>query len=242
MKTAIVTGASGGIGSAISKILSRNGYNVLINYNNSEEKAKSLMKEIIDEGGSCDIFKADVSDETQVSSMIDYTLDIFGDIDLLVNNAGIDEIKLFSDFSLTQWQKIIDVNLTGTFLTSKKVAPIFIHKKSGKIINITSMWGQVGASCEVPYSSAKAGIIGFTKSLAKELAPSNITVNGVAPGVIDTNMMAGFSADELEDIISEIPLGRMGTPDDVAKSVLFLAEDGDYITGQIIAVNGGYVI
>lgn len=243
MKTAIITGASRGIGRGIARCLSQNGWQVVINYSTSKNEAEMLFQEISAAGGSAEIFCADVRDAASVRRMTDFALERFGDIDLIVNNAGIQSVKLISDFSADEWHNMLDTHLTGAFNTVQAVLPTFIHKKSGKIINISSMWGQTGASCEVPYSTAKAGLIGFTKALAKELAPSGITVNCVAPGVIDTDMLKRFSEDDKALITEDIPLGRIGACKDIAQAVLYLAEaSGDYITGQVLAVNGGMVI
>ena len=243
MKTAIITGASRGIGREIALCLAKNDYNVVINYNKSEQNAVDLQREITSLGKKAEIFCADVKNRDQVDGMIAFTLEKFGDIDLLVNNAGIQSVKLISDFSSDEWQEMLDTHLTGAFNTVQAVLPTFIHKKSGKIINISSMWGQTGASCEVPYSTAKAGLIGFTKALAKELAPSQITVNCIAPGVIETDMLKRFSDADRKLIEEDIPLGRIGNPSDIANAVLYLANSsGDYITGQVLSVNGGMVI
>lgn len=243
MKTAIITGASRGIGREIALCLAKNDFNVVINYNKSEKEAVDLQREITALGKRAEIFCADVKNRDQVDCMIAFTLEKFGDIDLLVNNAGIQSVKLISDFSLDEWKDMLDTHLTGAFNTVQAVLPTFIHKKSGKIINISSMWGQTGASCEVPYSTAKAGLIGFTKALAKELAPSQITVNCVAPGVIETDMLKRFSESDRRLIEEDIPLGRIGSPSDIARAVLYLANiSGDYITGQVLSINGGMVI
>lgn len=243
MKTAIITGASRGIGREIALCLAKNDFNVVINYNKSEKEAVDLQREITALGKKAEIFCADVKNRDQVDGMIAFTLEKFGDIDLLVNNAGIQSVKLISDFSLDEWKDMLDTHLTGAFNTVQAVLPTFIHKKSGKIINISSMWGQTGASCEVPYSTAKAGLIGFTKALAKELAPSQITVNCVAPGVIETDMLKSFSESDRKLIEEDIPLGRIGSPSDIANAVLYLANiSGDYITGQVLSINGGMVI
>lgn len=243
MKTAIITGASRGIGREIALSLAKNDFNVVINYNKSEKEAVDLQREITTLGKRAEFFCADVKNRDRVDDMIAFTLEKFGDIDLIVNNAGIQSVKLISDFSLDEWRDMLDTHLTGAFNTVQAVLPTFIHKKSGKIINISSMWGQTGASCEVPYSTAKAGLIGFTKALAKELAPSQITVNCIAPGVIETDMLKRFSESDRRLIEEDIPLGRIGSPSDIARAVLYLAENsGDYITGQVISVNGGMVI
>ena len=234
MKTALVTGGSRGIGEAICRRLADEGYFVLVNYLNSKEKAEQLAEEI---HGTAIQF--DVSDMDSVSNAV---LDL-GKIDLLINNAGISEIDLFTHIPQEKASRIMNINLIGTMNCSRAVLPSMISRKSGCIINISSMWGQCGASCEVDYSASKAGIIGFTKALAKEVAPSGIRVNCVSPGFIMTEMNSRFSHEELEEIRSEIPLGIFGKPEHIADSVAFLAsEQSEYITGQVIAVNGGMVI
>ncbi|MBQ8349796.1 MAG: SDR family oxidoreductase [Ruminococcus sp.] len=234
MKTALVTGGSRGIGEAVCRRLANEGCFVLINYLNSKEKAEQLAKEI---HGTAIQF--DVSDMDSVSKAVSDA----GKIDLLINNAGISEIDLFTHIPQEKANRIMSINLIGTMNCSRAVLPSMISRKSGCIINISSMWGQCGASCEVDYSASKAGIIGFTKALAKEVAPSGIRVNCVSPGFIMTEMNSRFSQEELEEIRSEIPLGIFGRPEHVADSVAFLAsEQSEYITGQVIAVNGGMVI
>lgn len=234
MKTALVTGGSRGIGEAVCRRLANEGCFVLINYLNSKEKAEQLAKEI---HGTAIQF--DVSDMDSVSKAVSDA----GKINLLINNAGISEIDLFTHIPQEKANRIMSINLIGTMNCSRAVLPSMISRKSGCIINISSMWGQCGASCEVDYSASKAGIIGFTKALAKEVAPSGIRVNCVSPGFIMTEMNSRFSQEELEEIRSEIPLGIFGRPEHVADSVAFLAsEQSEYITGQVIAVNGGMVI
>lgn len=234
LKTVLVTGGSRGIGEAICRRLSNDGYFVLINYINSEEKAERLAEEI---NGRAVCF--DVSDTYSVKKAFS---DI-GKVDLLINNAGVSEINLFTHIPQENASRIMNINLIGTMNCAREALPAMINQKSGCIINIASMWGQCGASCEVDYSASKAGIIGFTKALAKEVAPSGIRVNCVSPGFIMTEMNSRFSPDELEEIRSEIPLGIFGRPEHVADSVAFLASgQAEYITGQIIAVNGGMVI
>lgn len=234
MKTALVTGGSRGIGEAICRRLADEGYFVLVNYLNSKEKAEQLAEEI---HGTAIQF--DVSDMDSVSNAV---LEL-GKIDLLINNAGISEIDLFTHIPQEKANRIMNINLIGTMNCSRAVLPSMISRKSGCIINISSMWGQCGASCEVDYSASKAGIIGFTKALAKEVAPSGIRVNCVSPGFIMTEMNSRFSQEDLEEIRSEIPLGIFGKPEHIADSVAFLAsEKSEYITGQVIAVNGGMVI
>ncbi|MDE6780672.1 MAG: 3-oxoacyl-ACP reductase FabG [Ruminococcus sp.] len=233
MKTAIVTGSTGGIGQAICRKLSEDGYYVIINYLHSEEKARQLAGEI-----SGEALKFDVTDADEVEKVSRHIK-----ADLLVNNAGISEIDLFTGISREKSRRIMDINLNGTLNCSRMFLPSMIHEKKGCIINVSSMWGEVGASCEVDYSASKAGIIGFTKALAKEVAPSGIRVNCVSPGFIMTEMNSRFTAEELDSIREEIPLGFFGRPEHVADTVSFLASDrAEYITGQVISVNGGMVI
>ena len=234
-RTAIVTGGARGIGEAITRKLYSLGYNVLVNYNTSEEKATKLKEEL-----GIEIYKADVSDYNQVKVMVDYCVDKFGEIDLLVNNAGISTIKPFLDINEDEWDRIIAVNLKSAYNCSKNVLEYMINRKEGNIINISSMWGMVGASCEVHYSTSKAGIIGFTKALAKEFGPSNIRVNCISPGVIASDMNNNV---ELDELIEETPLGIIGQGNDVAEMVAFLDSDkARFITGQNFAVNGGLVV
>lgn len=234
MKKALITGGTGGIGQAICRKLSVDGYYVMINYIHSEEKAKKLAQEI-----SGEPIKFDVSNIEEVEKVSER----IGKIDLLVNNAGISEIDLFTGISNEKSTQIMDINLGGTLNCSRIFLPAMIREKHGCIINISSMWGEVGASCEVDYSTTKAGIIGFTKALAKEVAPSGIRVNCVSPGFIMTEMNSRFTNEELNDIKEEIPLGFFGKPEHVANCVSFLASDmAEYITGQVISVNGGMVI
>lgn len=234
MKKAVVTGGSGGIGSAICRALAENGYYVYVGYASSAEKAELLAAEI---GG--EPLKLDVSCAESIKAACEKT----GAVNLLVNNAGISEIDLFTAISEEKSSRIINVNLVGAMELTRKLLPSMIREKSGCIINISSMWGEVGASCEVDYSASKAGIIGFTKALAKEVAPSGIRVNCISPGFIMTEMNSRFSAEDLELIREEIPLGIFGEPRHIADAVVFLAsEKAEYITGQIIGVNGGMVV
>lgn len=234
MKKALVTGGSGGIGAAVCEVLANEGYYVYIGYSSSREKAEILAEKI---GG--EPLKIDVSDTESINSAVK----IAGEIDLLVNNAGISEIDLFTSISAEKSSRIMNVNLVGAMELTRKILPAMINRKSGCIINISSMWGEVGASCEVDYSASKAGLIGFTKALAKEVAPSGIRVNCVSPGFIMTEMNSRFSAEDLELIRDDIPLGIFGEPRHIADTVAFLAsEKAEYITGQIIGVNGGMII
>ena len=242
-KTVIVTGASKGIGATTAIHFAERGYNVVINYNNSYQSAKLLTTSLKSRGFSVIQIKADVSNRMETDLLIKETIDKFGSIDILVNNAGISQIGLIDEIDDYDAQRIFDVNLKGVYNCCRSVTPYMVNQKCGRIINITSMWGQVGASCEVAYSASKAGVIGLTKALAKELAPSNITVNAISPGLIETSMNANVSIDDLNSFVEDIPLGRIGNTSDVANAVLFLANDSsDYITGQIIGVNGGYVV
>lgn len=242
-KTALVTGSSRGIGRAIATLFARNNYNVVINYNKSEEKAKELYKQLTEEGLNVRIFKADVSKKEEATALVNYTVGQFENIDVLVNNAGISKPCLFTDISYEQWDEVMSVNLNSVFYVTKKALQYMMPNCSGKIINISSMWGLVGASIEVDYSTSKAAIIGFTKSLAKELGPSNINVNAIAPGVINTDMVKDLSEETMAMLKEETPLMRIGQPEDIAKCALFLAgEGGDFITGQVISSNGGFVI
>lgn len=242
-KTVLITGASRGIGKAIAKLFAENNYNVVINYNKSEYEAKELQNYLINKGYSVRIFKADVSNINEVNSLVNYTIGQFEKIDVLINNAGISKTNLFTDISYEEWNEIMNVNLNGVFYTTKKALQYMIPEMSGKIINISSIWGIVGGSFEVHYSTSKAAIIGMTKALAKELGPSNINVNCIAPGVIKTDMIKNLSEDTLDMLKEETPLMKLGTPEDIAKCALFLAsEGGDFITGQVISPNGGFVI
>ena len=240
-KTVIVTGGSRGIGAAIVRKLAENGYNVVLNYNKSEEIAKYIKKELTDKGYNVEIFKADVSKREQVKSLVDFTIEKFKTIDVLINNAGISQTKLFTDITDEDWNNMINTNLNSVFYMSQEVVPYMINKKDGLIINISSIWGSVGASCEVHYSVAKAGVDAMTKSLAKELGLSNIRVNSIAPGIIDTDMNKYLSEDEKKEIKKEIPLGKIGMPEDIAKCVKWLIED-NYVTGQVIRIDGGWNI
>ena len=238
-KTVLVTGASRGIGAEIAREFAKNGYNVAVNYLSSEEKAKKLAEEI---GGIA--LKADVADFSQVSKMVRSTAKAFGGIDVLVNNASIAlKQQLLTDTSEDEWNRLFDVNVKGVFNCTKAVMDSMVQNHNGSIINISSIWGITGGSCEVAYSSSKAAIIGFTKALAKELGPSGIRVNCVAPGVIDTDMNAHLSEEDMAILKEETPLCRIGNPSDIAKTVLFLASEGaGFITGQVITADGGMTV
>lgn len=240
-KVALITGGSGDIGKAICTAFAENGYSVAVHYMNNGDSALSLEKELGGKGFCAKAFRADLRSEEDISSMADEIEKALGNVSVLVNNAGISLIKLFDETTLTEWNDIIGINLTGAFLTSKRFVKNMIHEKSGSIINVASMWGQVGASCEVAYSASKGGLIAMTKALAQELGPSGISVNCVSPGMIDTKMNSHLSEEEIEAIREEIPTGTIGTPKDVADACLFLAKS-NFITGQILGVNGGMVL
>lgn len=234
----LITGASRGIGAATARLFAERGAKVAVHYNKNEELAKKIA---YDFGGIA--VQADISSSKEVDAMFTEVENSLGHVDILVNNAGIAAQQLFTDISDEDWHRMISVNLSGAFYASRRALPHMISKKSGKIINISSIWGMVGASCEVAYSAAKAGIIGMTRALAKEVGPSGICVNCIAPGVIDTDMLASFSKEERAVLSDDTPLCRLGTPEDVAKAIFFLASsDADFITGQILSPNGGFVI
>ena len=242
-RTVLVTGASRGIGKSIATLFAENNYNVLINYNKSEEEAMDLYNNLKSKGYSVDVYKADVSKKEEVNMMINYCIGKFEKIDVLINNAGISKTNLFTDISYEEWDEVMATNLNGVFYTTKKALQYMIPEMSGKIINISSIWGMVGGSFEVHYSASKAAVIGMTKALAKELGPSNIQVNCIAPGVIQTDMLNNVSQETLEILREETPLMKLGTPEDIAHTALFLAsENANFITGQVISPNGGFVI
>ncbi len=240
-KVIIVTGASRGIGKEIAKGLSKKGYQVIANYNKSEEQAIKLKEELKKENINIDIFKADVSKRKEAEELVKYTIRKFGKIDVLINNAGISQIKEFTQITDEDWNNIINTNLNSVFYMTQETCKNMIHNKKGCIINISSIWGVIGASCEVHYSVSKAGIDAITKSLAKEMGPSNIRVNSIAPGIINTEMNNKLSEKEIENIKEEIPLEKIGKAQDIEKCIEWLIED-EYTTGQIISINGGWGI
>lgn len=240
-KVIIVTGASRGIGRAIASRLARQGNIVIANYNKSEEKAKELQQELLNENINIDIFKSDVSTREGCRDLVDFCINTYGKIDVLVNNAGISICGQFTDLTDDEWNEIEKTNLYSAIAMSQEASKYMIHEKSGLIINISSIWGLVGASCEVAYSITKAGIDGLTKGLAKELGPSNIRVNSIAPGLIETDMISDLTEEDLYEIKNQTPLGKLGKPDDIAKLAEWLVND-EFTTGQVISPNGGWII
>lgn len=240
-RIAIVTGGSRGIGRAIVESLARKGIKVIANYNKSEEKANELKEKLAKENIIIDIFKADVSKRADVKEMIDFVINKYGKIDILINNAGISQEKMFQDITDEDWDEIIKVNLYSVFSVTQEVIKNMLKNKEGCIINISSIYGINGGSCAVTYSATKAGIDGMTKALAKELGPSNIRVNSIAPGCMDTDMNSYLTEQEWEEIKNETPLQKIGNGIDIARCVEWLIED-NFTTGQVISINGGLVI
>lgn len=244
-KTVLITGGSRGIGKGIVEAFAKEGYDIVFSYNNSTDAAIKLAQIMEISDVKIEIYRADISIRSEVESLVDYCISKFGKIDVLVNNAGISSVELFTDITLEKWNEVINTNLTGVFnVTQEVVKKSMLNNKYGRIINISSVWGITGGSCEVAYSAAKAGVIGFTKALAKELVLSNITVNTVAPGAVLTDMLTdNYSLVELEDYKAEIPMGRFGEVEEIASAVVYLAKDeAAYITGQVLSPNGGTVI
>lgn len=242
-KNVLITGGSRGIGAACVKAFAKKGIQVAFSYLHNQQSALQLEDALCQEGYTVKAIPADVSSFEQVVQLAATARQHFGKIDILVNNAGISQQKLFTDITPQEWRQMMAVNLDGAFYCCQQVLPDMIAQKWGRIINISSMWGQVGGSCEVHYSAAKAGLIGLTKALAQEEGPSGITVNCIAPGVIQTDMMAGFSIETLSQLAEETPLCRLGQPEEIASLAVFLAqEESGFITGQVLGVNGGMVI
>lgn len=239
MKTVLVTGGTKGIGKAVALEFLKQGCEVVLNYGSDERTALATQEEFNMLGYCPVLMRADVSDEAQVREMFKEYFSIYDKLDVLVNNAGISLVRVIQDTSLADWNKIFAVNMSGAFLCSKAVVDRMIGNGGGCIINISSIWGEVGASCEVAYSASKGALIAFTKALAKELAPSKVRVNCVSPGVIDTQMNADLTGEDMEQLISQIPIGRIGYPEDVAKACIYLAE-ADYVTGEVLSVGGGF--
>ncbi len=240
-KVVIVTGASRGIGRNIAYNLAVNGYNVIANYNNSEFEAKKLKEELELQGVKIDIFKANVSKRSEVQKLVKFVVEKYNKIDVLINNAGIAQRRLFTDITDEDFENMLSNNLYSAFYMSQEVVRYMIREHSGSIINISSMYGITGASCEVHYSMTKAGIDGMTKALAKELGPSNIRINSIAPGAIDTDMNRDLSEEDWKQIIEETPLMKKGKPIDISRCVKWLIED-EFTTGQVISIDGGLVI
>lgn len=240
---ALVTGASRGIGRAIALRLAKEGFRVAATYRQNEKAAQEAAGEIRAFGGEVRLYRCDIRDSAQVERTAQAAERELGGIEVLVNNAGIAQQKLFTDITDGDWDDMLAADLSGTFYFCRAVLPFMLHRKRGRIVNIASMWGETGGSCEAHYSAAKAGVIGLSKALAKEVAPSGITVNCVSPGVILTEMVTPLGGETLKMLKEEIPVGRLGTPQDVAEAVAFLAGAGaGYITGQVISVGGGIVI
>lgn len=240
-KVIIVTGASKGIGREIAKELAIKGNAIIANYNKSEKEIKELQQELEKQNIKIDIYKADISKREEAANLVRYTIQKYGEIDVLINNAGISQIKEFTQITDGDWNNMINTNLNSVFYMSQEACHNMIHNKKGCIINISSIWGITGASCEVHYSVSKAGVDALTKALAKELGPSNIRVNSIAPGIINTEMNAHLSEEEKQNIEKEIPLEKIGKAKDIEKCVEWLIED-EYTTGQVISINGGWNI
>lgn len=241
MKNVLITGASGGIGKALALAFAKNGYGVALHFHQNEAGARDAAEQIRLFGGDAEIFRADLRREEDVSDLFDHAEAHFGFLNTLVNNAGVAWRGLLTEMSLSEWQQVLGVSLTGAFLCCRRALVPMVRRHEGSIVNISSMWGEVGASCEAAYSAAKAGLIGLTKALAKEDGPSGVRVNCVTPGVIDTPMNGALSQDDLRALKEETPLERIGTPEEVAAAALFLAEH-PFITGQVLGVSGGFVI
>lgn len=243
MKNVLITGSSRGIGRATALLLTKKGYNVIVNYNSNKQKAEELLEEIKKINPYAIAVRADVSDCEQVISMFSEIKEKFGGIDILVNNAGIAEQKMFNDITEKDWDRMFDVNVKGAYNCIKCSMDHMIHQKWGRIVNLSSIWGITGASCEVHYSASKAAVIGLTKALAKELGPSGITVNCVAPGVIDTDMNHNLTEEIIEELKEETPVGEIGSAQDIAEAISFFVSDSSkFITGQILSPNGGFVV
>lgn len=240
-KVVVVTGGSRGIGAQIVKTLANENYKVILNYNNSKEQAEKIQQELLELGKEIEIIKADVSKKEEAEKLIQFAINKFNKIDILINNAGISQEGLFTDVTEEEWQKIINTNLNSVFYCNQQTLKYMIQEQQGCIINISSIWGETGASCEVAYSTTKAAINGMTKALAKEVGPSNIRVNAIAPGIIDTDMNKNLTIEERKQIKEQIPLNKIGKAIDIAKCVKWIVED-EYTTGQIISINGGWYI
>ncbi len=242
-KTVLITGASRGIGRAAAELFAERGYRVLLNYRRSKAAAEELERELAARGADVMAYGADVADRAQVEAMADACERRFGGVDVLVCNAGIARQGLFTDLTPEEWREMMGIHVDGAFHCCQAVLPGMIRKKEGSILLVSSIWGMTGASCEVAYSTAKAALIGMTKALAKEVGPSGIRVNCVAPGVVDTAMNAALDGETLASLREETPLGRLGTPREIAQAIVFLASpEASFITGQVLSPNGGFVI
>ena len=242
MKYALITGGSRGIGAAAARLFAHRGWGVAVGYGGSEARARALVQELSQQGVPALCVQADVSDAGQVRRMVDNVLEIFCQLDILVCSAGISHVGLISQIDEAQWRNLFAVNVDGVHHCCRTVLPHMLERKSGSIVTVSSMWGQVGASCEAAYSATKGAVIAYTKALAKELGPSNIRVNCVAPGVIDTEMNARLSPEDLAALAEETPLCRIGTPEEAAAAIAFLASDeASFLTGQVVSPNGGLV-
>lgn len=239
MKTALITGGTKGIGKAVALEFLKQGYEVVLNYHEDEQAALATQEEFNMLGYCPVLLRADVSDEMQVRQMFKEFFGIYEKLDVLVNNAGISLVRVIQETSQSDWDRVFGVNVKGMFLCCRAVTDRMVGNGGGCIINVSSIWGEVGASCEVAYSASKGAVIAFTKALSKELAPSKVRVNCVSPGVIDTGMNSHLTGDEMEQLINEIPIGRIGYPEDLAKAFLYLAE-ADYVTGEVLSVGGGF--
>ncbi len=243
MRSVLITGASGGIGRAAARLFAGQGYAVAVHYHRSRGSAEALVQELQASGSDAILVEADVSNDGEVLQMVRQTEAAFGEISVFIHNAGIASWKLLTDLPPDEWRALMGVHLDGAFYGCRHVIPGMVRRKRGKILFVSSMWGVTGASCEAAYSAAKAGLIGLAKALAKELGPSSIQVNCVAPGVIDTAMCADLDAETRRALAGETPLGRLGTPEDVAQALVFLASPAaDFITGQVLGVDGGFAV
>lgn len=242
-KSVIITGGARGIGAAIASLFAKNGYAVIMNYNKSEKEALALRDSLREINPDVEIFHADIAKSADADALIDFAVRRFGSVDVLINNAGVSEVGLFTDMTDEAYRRLMSINLDGTFFCCRAAAREMIRSHSGAIVNISSMWGISGASCEAAYSASKAGVIGLTKALAKELGPSGIRVNCIAPGVIATEMNAHLSPSDVAELADETPLCRIGQPSEVAQAVLFLADErAAFVTGQVLSVDGGFAI
>ena len=243
MKTVLITGAAGGIGSAAARAFAGQGYGVALHYHTSRAQAEALCAELTAGGADAFCVCADVACDAQVQQMLDAVMARFGHLDVLVNNAGVAHQALFTDTDDAAWQRVLAVNLSGAANCCRHAVPHMVRRHSGTVLNVSSVWGIAGAACEAAYSAAKAGLVGLTRALAKELGPSGITVNCIAPGVIDTAMNAPLGAETLRELAEQTPLGRIGAPEEVAAALLFLAGEGArFITGQTLAIDGGFAL